>query len=315
MDTAVKTPRSLINDRRRMMRHRYIAYWTMLIPLVVYLIVFCYLPMAGVVMAFQNFRPVRGFFRSEWVGLENFQMVFQDSMFWSRLKNTVIISVSKILFTAPAPVVLALMLNEVRNKVFKRVVQTVVYMPRFISWVVLAAIIRALLDVQNGPFNTLMMALGLQSEPILYMGSKALFRPLLVITEIWKGVGWSTIIYLSALTSVSPTYYEAAELDGAGRFKKMWYITLPFIKPTFMIMIILSMGSILSAGFDQLYVLSNSAVLEVGDIIDTYVYRRGLAEQNFSYAAAVGLFKSVVSVILVSFANWLARKTENESLF
>lgn len=315
MDTAVKPGRSLKTDRRRMLRHRYIAYWTMLIPLVVYLIVFCYLPMAGVVMAFQNFRPVRGFFRSDWVGLENFQMVFQDRMFWSRLKNTVIISVSKILFTAPAPVVLALMLNEVRNKAFKRVVQTIVYMPRFISWVVLAAIIRALLDVQNGPVNTLMMALGLQSEPILYMGSKTLFRPLLVITEIWKGVGWSTIIYLSALTSVSPTYYEAAELDGAGRFKKMWYITLPFIKPTFMIMIILSMGSILSAGFDQLYVMSNSAVLEVGDIIDTYVYRRGLAEQNFSYAAAVGLFKSVVSVILVSLANWLARKTENESLF
>lgn len=294
---------------------KYGAFYTMLIPLMLFLIIFCYVPMGGVVMAFQDFRPVRGLFHSKWVGWENFRMVFEDSMFWSRLKNTVIISVAKIIFTAPAPIILALMLNEVRSNKFKRVIQTIVYMPRFISWVVLAAIVRALLNVQNGPVNNLLMSLGLIDEEILFMGSKKLFRSLLVITDVWKGMGWSSIIYLSAMTSINPQLYEAAQLDGAGRLQRMWHITLPMIKPTFMVLIILSMGSILSAGFDQVYAMSNNAVLEVGDIIDTYVYRRGLAEQNYSYAAAVGLFKSVVSVVLVCFTNWLARKTDNESLF
>lgn len=320
MNKALKTAeRSSLKENRRKglkyhIRH-YGVYYVMLIPLFFFLIVFCYIPMGGTVMAFQDFRPARGFLKSDWVGLENFIDVFSDSMFWSRLKNTVIISLLKIAFTAPAPIILALMLNEVRNKKFKRTVQTIVYMPRFISWVVVVSIIQALLDVQGGPINTLLMNLGLIDEPILFMGEKKLFRTLLVATEVWKTVGWSSIIYLSALTNINPTLYEAAELDGAGRFQKMRYITLPLLKPTFMILLILSMGSILSAGFDQVYAMANSAVLEVGDIIDTYVYRRGLAEQNFSYAAAVGLFKSVVSVVLVCGANWLARKTENETLF
>lgn len=303
------------NPRKQLFFSKYGAYYTMLIPLIGFLIVFCYLPMGGVVMAFQDFRPVRGLFRSDWVGWENFEMVFEDSMFWSRLGNTVIISVLKILFTAPAPIVLALMLNEVKNPAFKKTVQTIVYMPRFISWVILASIVRAILDVQNGPINNLLLAYGLIDEPVLFMGSKELFRGLLVATEVWKTMGWSSIIYLSAMTSISPQLYEAAELDGASRLQRMWHITLPLIKPTFMVLIIMSMGSILSAGFDQVYAMSNTAVLEVGDIIDTYVYRRGLAEQNYSYAAAVGLFKSVVSVVLVCFANWLAKKTDNETLY
>ena len=320
MKKTLKTPDSAVLENKgkksfRTHLQKYGAYYVMLIPLFIFLIVFCYVPMGGTVMAFQDFRPVRGFFKSDWVGWENFVEVFSDKMFWSRLKNTVIISVLKILFTAPAPIILALMLNEVRNTKFKRTVQTIVYMPRFISWVVVVSIIQALLDVQGGPINTLLMNLGIIDKPILFMGEKKLFRGILVATEVWKTVGWSSIIYLSALTNINPSYYEAAELDGASRFQKIWYITLPLIKPTFMILIILSMGSILSAGFDQIYAMSNSAVLEVGDIIDTYVYRRGLAEQNFSYAAAVGLFKSVVSVFLVCGANWLARKTENESLF
>ncbi len=301
--------------KRKLHLKRYGAYYMMLVPLLAFLIVFCYLPMGGAVMAFQDFRPVRGFLKSEWVGWENFRMVFQDKMFWSRLENTIIISVLKILFTAPAPILLALMLNEVKNKAFKRTVQTIVYMPRFISWVIIASIVQALLDVQNGPVNALLMKLGLIDEEILFMGSKKLFRGLLVATEVWKTVGWSSIIYLSAMTSISPQLYDAAELDGATRFQKMRHITLPLIKPTFMILIILSMGSILSAGFDQVYAMSNTAVLEVGDIIDTYVYRRGLAEANFSYAAAVGLFKSVVSVVLICSANYLAKKTNNESLY
>lgn len=303
------------NHRRQNVLTKYGAYYCMLIPLVVFLIVFCYVPMGGVVMAFQDFRPVRGIFRSKWVGWENFEMVFEDSMFWSRLENTVIISVLKILFTAPAPIILALLLNEVKNPAFKKTVQTIVYMPRFISWVILASIVRGILDVQNGPVNNLLLAYGFIDEPVLFMGSKELFRGLLVATEVWKTMGWSSIIYLSAMTSISPQLYEAAELDGAGRFQRMRHITLPLIKPTFMILIIMSMGSILSAGFDQVYAMSNTAVLEVGDIIDTYVYRRGLAEMNYSYAAAVGLFKSVVSVVLVCFANWLAKKTDNESLY
>lgn len=294
---------------------KYWPYYMMLLPMLVFLAVFCYLPMGGVVMAFQDFRPARGFFRSEWVGLENFIAIFTDKMFWEKLRNTVIISVVKIIFSAPAPIILALLLNEVKNRAFKRVVQTIVYLPKFVSWVVVASIVKALLDIQDGPINALLVSLGIFEEPQLLMGSKALFRPLLVITDIWKGVGWGSIVYLAAMTSINPEYYEAAVLDGANRFQKMWYITLPCIKPTFMILIILSMGSILSAGFDQVYVMGNSAVQEVGDIIDTYVYRKGLIDQDYSYAAAVGLFKSVVSILLVGGANWLANKTDNESLF
>lgn len=294
---------------------KYWPFYVMLIPMLVFLAVFCYLPMGGVVMAFQNFRPARGFLYSKWVGWENFQDIFGDKMFWEKLRNTVVISLLKIAFSAPAPIILALLLNEVKNRAFKRVVQTIVYLPKFVSWVVVASIVKALLDIQDGPINTLLVSLGLFEEPQLLMGSKALFRPLLVITDVWKGVGWGSIVYLAAMTSINPEYYEAAVLDGATRFQKMWYITLPCIKPTFMILIILSMGSILSAGFDQVYVMGNSVVLEVGDIIDTYVYRKGLIDQDYSYAAAVGLFKSVVSILLVGGANGLANKTDNESLF
>lgn len=310
-----KKPRRSRDDLSQSKLKKYLPYYLMLLPLVVFLIVFCYLPMGGVLMAFEDFRPARGLFRSEWVGLENFRKVFSDSMFWSRLKNTVIISITKLIFSAPAPIILALLLNEVKNKVFKRVIQTIVYLPKFISWVVVATIVQALLDVQDGPINSLLISLGILDESMLLMGSKELFRPLLVITDVWKGVGWGSIVYLAALTSISPEYYEAATLDGANRLQKMWYVTLPFLKPTFMILIILSMGSILSAGFDQVYVMSNSVVMEVGDIIDTYVYRKGLIDRDYGYAAAVGLFKSVVSVFLVGGANWLAKKTDNESLF
>lgn len=302
-------------DSRNYRLRKYLPYYLMLIPLVLFLIVFCYLPMCGVVMAFEDFRPARGIFKSDWVGFENFITVFSDGMFWSRLRNTVVISICKLIFSAPAPIILALLLNEVKNKAFKRTVQTIVYLPKFISWVVVATIVQALLDVQDGPINSLLISLGIIDESMLLMGSKELFRPLLVITDVWKGVGWGSIVYLAALTSISPEYYEAATIDGASRLQKMWYITLPFLKPTFMILIILSMGSILSAGFDQVYVMSNSVVLDVGDIIDTYVYRKGLIDRDYGYAAAVGLFKSVVSVFLVGGANWLAKKTDNESLF
>jgi putative aldouronate transport system permease protein len=294
---------------------KYKTFYLMILPLLVFMLIFCYLPMGGLVMAFQDFRPARGIFRSEFVGFENFIEVFTDKMFWERLRNTVCISVLKIIFTAPAPIILAMLINEVRNKSFKKAVQTIVYLPRFISWVVVATIVAALLDVQGGPVNTLLMRMGLLDEPMLFMGNKTLFWPLLVLTEIWKGVGWSSIIYLAALTSISPEYYEAATIDGANRLQKMWYITWPFLKPTFIILVILSMGSILSAGFDQVFVMANNAVMDVGDIIDTYVYRTGLASRRYGYAAAVGLFKSVVSLVLILGANTLARKTDNESLF
>jgi len=295
--------------------NKYKVYYLMILPMIIYLIIFSYLPMGGIIMAFQDFRVARGILRSEFIGLENFIDVFTDGMFWGRLRNTVIISVLKIIFTAPAPIILALLLNEVNNKLFKRTIQTIVYLPKFVSWVVVASIVSALLDIKDGPVNTVLVSLGIISEPMLLTGSKALFRPLLVITDIWKGVGWGSIIYLATLTSINPEYYEAATIDGANRLQKTWYITLPFIKPTFMILIILSMGSILSAGFDQVYVMANTVVMDVGDIIDTYVYRVGLASQRYGYASAVGLFKSVVSIMLVTGANWLARKTDNESLF
>ncbi len=280
----------------------------MMIPAIIFFIIFSYIPMAGVVIAFQDYKLGSPMFSGEWVGLKWFEMLFSGEDFITAIINTVTISGLKILFCFPAPIVLALMLNEVTNRIFKRSVQTVVYFPHFLSWAILGGLVFSIFSSTSG----IVELLGLEGSPLT---TPEYFRPLLVITSLWKGTGWNSIIYLAAITSVNPEYYESAKLDGANRFQQAIYITLPSIKTTIIIMLIMQMGNILSAGFDQIFILSNPTVYEVADIIDTYVYRLGINQAKFSLATAAGLFRSVVSTVMIVGANWLAHKLGEEGMW
>lgn len=281
---------------------------------VVLTVIYKILPIpAGILMAFQDFQPGLGFWKSEFVGLENFQKVFQLEESVSAIKNTLIIATHKILWNLVIAVVFALMLNEIQVSWFKRTVQTVTYLPYFLSWVVVAGILIDVLSPGNaasppGLLNNILMHLGIIEEPIYFLGSNTTFRSTMVISDIWKSFGYNAIIYLAALTGIDPTLYEAAAVDGAGRWKQTIHITLPGIAPFVALMTILSIGNILSAGFDQIINLYNPIVYETGDIIDTLVYRLGIGRQQYSLSAAIGLAKSIVSCILVLLGYKLADK-------
>lgn len=288
------------------------AYWVMVVPALIWMAAINIVPMFGIVMAFQDFTPGRGIFRSEFVGLENFRYMFQMKDVSQIFFNTIIIAVFKLILNVLVPVVFALLLNEMKNVVFKRSIQTIVYLPHFISWVVMGGI---LLDVFGlyGPVNGFFTSLGL--ERTAFFRSTSLFRPLVIGTDVWKEFGFNAVVYLAALTGISPSLYEAAAIDGAGRWKRMWHITLPGLKPVIVLMTILALGNILNAGFDQIYNLYNQAVYSTGDIIDTWVYRVGLNDMQFSLATAVGLLKSVAGFLLISVSYWIAYKKANYRIF
>jgi len=295
---------------KQIRRHPYL--YLMVLPAIVWFLIFCYAPMGGVVMAFQDFRPTRGFFRSKWAGWKHFELLFKDKIFWRAFENTLIISALKLLFGFTSPIVLAFLLNEIFNTKFKRVAQTILYLPHFLSWVIVAGILANLLG-SDGVVNTILNRMGIDS--INFMANPKNFRELLIITHVLKGLGWGSIIFIAAISGIDPTYYEAAIIDGAGRFRQAIYITLPLLMPTIIIMFILNIGSLVNAGFDQVFALYNSSVLSVGDIIDTYVYRAGLEEARHSFSAAAGLFKSVISMVLVVSTNAASRRITGESLF
>ncbi|WP_339224117.1 ABC transporter permease subunit [Paenibacillus sp. FSL W7-1279] len=276
----------------------------MLVPGMLYYLVFHYLPMYGVILAFKDFKITRGIIDSPWVGFEVFEKVFADGYFYTVLQNTLVISVYKLVFGFPVPIFFALLLSEISSMRFKKVVQTVSYLPHFISWVVLAGIFFTMFSLE-GPINTVMQWFGM--EPILYLADDRYFRTILVVTSIFQGFGWGSIIYFAAISGIDPQMYEAAVIDGAGRFKRMFYISIPMLAPVIAIMLILSMSGILDAGFDQIFNMYNPRVMEVSDIIDTYVYRKGLVEMNYSYATAVGLFKSLVALILIISVNRIVK--------
>lgn len=285
-----------------------------------FLFVFNYLPIAGIVMAFQNFYPGLGFFKSEWVGLDNFRTLFLHPDTWPAIRNTLIIAVGKIVGNLVIPVCFALMLNEVRNKLFKKSVQTITYLPYFLSWVVLSGILINFLSPGStaesaGFLNTLLIKLGVIEQPLYFLGDSGLFRGTMILSDIWKNFGFNTIVYLAALTGVDTTLYEAAAVDGAGRIKQTLHITLPGIAPFIALMTILSIGNVLSAGFDQIFNLYSPAVYSTGDIIDTLVYRWGMVNQQYSLSAAVGVFKSVVSMILIVGGYKLADKYAGYRVF
>lgn len=289
-----------------------ISYHLLMLPGMIFLIIFSYVPMAGILMAFQDFIPARGIFGSEWVGLENFKYMLTIPDGKQVLINTLAIAIGKMILGTIVPILFALMLNEIRATLFKKSVQTIVYLPNFLSWVVLTTVITSLFSL-DGPVNAVLIFFNI--EPIMFLASNTWFRPIIVLTDVWKNFGYGSIVYLAALTSIDPGLYEAASIDGATRLKQMIHITLPGILPTVILMAALSLGNILNAGFDQVFNLYNPIVYQTGDIIDTYVYRIGLKEMQYSLATAVGLLKSVVSFILIISANQLAKKLTNQKIF
>ena len=293
---------------KRFVKH----YYIMLIPALLWLFFFSIVPMFGIVMAFQDYNPGQGILHSKFVGLENFKYMFQMNDVKQVLCNTVVIAVGKIIGNIIFPLIFALLLNEFCNKRLKRPIQTIVYLPYFLSWVILAKIVLNIFGY-TGPINQLMEAFG--RNTINFFGEPSLFQPLVIGTDIWKGFGYNTVVYLAAILGVDQSLYEAAAADGAGRFKRIWHITLPGIRTTVALLAILSLGNVLNAGFDQIYNLYNPLVYSTGDIIDTWVYRAGLENLQYSLATAVGLFKSVISVILIVIGYKLADKFTGYKLF
>ncbi|MBO0995794.1 ABC transporter permease [Bacillus sp. SD088] len=280
--------------------------YLLFLPGALLLLVFKYFPLYGIIIAFKDFNIFSGVSGSEWVGFDHFIRLFQTPDFKQVLWNTLVISFYKLVASFVFPIILSLLLNEVRHMAFKRITQSVIYLPHFISWVVFVGIITAFLNPVDGLFNYVLKLFG--GAPIDFLGSADHFRAVLVSTDVYKGVGWGTIIYLAAISGVSPELYEAAIMDGANRFRRMWHITLPAIRPVIIILVILSLGGILNAGFQQIYLLYSPLVYDVGDVIDTYVYREGIQSANYSFATAAGLFQSVVAVILIVTANKIASK-------
>lgn len=295
----------------RYVENRYLFF--LLIPVLLYFGLFQYGPMYGIIIAFKDFYPLRGILGSPWVGLKHFQEVFTGMFFWDVFRNTVIISTYKFVLGFPAPIILAVLINEVRHMWFKKTVQTITYLPHFISWVVLAGLFIEFLSPSRGPINVLLQTLGM--KPVFFTGDPSYFRGVLVATDVWKEMGWGTIIYLAAMSGVDPELYDVADLDGAGRLRKILNITLPSITPVIVIMLIFSSGSIVNDDFDQIYNLLNNSVMQVGDVISTYVYREGLTKMNFSYATAVGLFKNVIAFGLVMLTNSIARRTSDYAIW
>ena len=283
----------------------------LLLPML-FLAVFSFAPLFGILMAFQDYIPAKGILQSRWVGLENFDFIFSLPSSRQIFANTIIISLGKLAAGIIVPVFFALLLNEIRVIAFKRTVQTIVYLPHFLSWVVLANVVSSILGF-DGPVNSLIQSMG--HDPILFLGSNVWFRPVIILSDCWKEFGYGSIIYLSALTSIDPGLYESASLDGASRLQKIFYITLPMLVPTIVLMMALNLGNILNAGFDQIFNLYNPLVYETGDIIDTYVYRIGLLDMQYSLATAVGLIKSVIGFVLIMSSNLVSRKLVSRSIF
>ncbi|SDW96411.1 putative aldouronate transport system permease protein [Paenibacillus sp. CF384] len=281
----------------------------MVLPALVFLFVFSYIPLYGLLTAFQDYDMFKGFFASPWVGFKHFRIFFESPEFGEVLSNTIWISVLKLLVCFPAPIVLALMLNEVKNMYFKRIVQTISYLPHFFSWVIVAGFVSSMLAVDNGSLNMALEKLNLIDEPINFLSLPEYFWTILISANVWKEIGFASIVYLAAIAGVDPTLYEAAAMDGASRFKQVFLVTLPSIRPIIIIFMILAVGNILNAGFEDILLLAISPTLaEVANVVDTYVYRVGFKNSRYSYATAVGLLKSVINLGLLIAANAIARR-------
>ncbi|MBO9609744.1 MAG: sugar ABC transporter permease [Paenibacillaceae bacterium] len=282
-------------------------------PGIVYFVIFKYLPMWGVLIAFQDYQVFRGFLHSDWVGLKHFERFFTDSAFWMLFRNTLLLAVYNLVFFFPMPIFIALLLHGIGKKLFKRTVQTIIYIPHFISWVVVVGIAYIFFTTEGGVVNDWLAALG--GEKVNFLVSENWFRTMVVSEVIWKETGWGTIIFLAALAGVDPQLYEAADIDGANRFRQLVHITLPAIRSTIVILFILRLGTFLDTGFEQIFLMLNPLNRQVGEVFDTYVYSVGIQQGHFSYSTSVGLFKSFVALALVLGANYLAKKFGEEGVY
>lgn len=294
---------------------RFWPAYVMILPVIVWYLIFAYLPMGGLVIAFKKFSVIKGIADSPWVGFDNFIKLFRTPSFLQSVKNTLIISGLNLLICFPIPIIFAILLNEIKQLRFKKFVQTVSYLPHFISWSVVGGMVYMILSPSTGVVSSVVRALG--GTPQNYIGLKEYFRPIVVGTGIWKSMGWSAIIYVAAITSVDEQLYEAARLDGAGRFRRIWHVTLPGIRAIIAIQLILTVGQILNVSFDQIFILITDMTLEVGETIDYYIYRTGLgSSNNFSLATASGMFKSVIGLVLVLGTNYISKKlTDGEGIW
>ncbi len=286
--------------------------YLIVLPVLIYFLLFCYKPMYGIIIAFKDYRPALGISASPWAGLKHFKTFFSDVNFWRVMRNTLRISISTIIFSFPAPILLALMINEVRNTKFKKMVQTVTYLPHFVAIVIICGMIRQFC-LSDGLFNIIIEAFGGKASSLLQ--KPELFTPIYVLSDIWQEVGWGSIIYLAAISGIDQDQYEAARVDGAGRMKQILHITLPGIMPTVITLLILRMGSILGVGYEKILLLYNPTTYSTADVISTYVYRTGLIGAQWSYSTAVGLFNSVVNVIVLVTANAISKKYTENGLF
>ncbi|WP_328589307.1 ABC transporter permease [Litchfieldia alkalitelluris] len=298
----------LVSDLKR---DRYL--YLLILPGLLFFIIFKYVPMWGIIISFQDYSPYLGVLKSEWVGFAHFQRFFTNPDFIILFRNTMMISLLNLVFFFPIPIILAILLNEVRSQVFKRSIQSIVYLPHFLSWVIIAGISFLLLSESGGIVNMMMEKLGFSRFD--FLTNESTFWYLLVGQNIWKETGWGTIIFLAAVAGVNPALYEAAKMDGASRVRQIWHITLPGIRNVIIVLFILRLGNIMDVGFEQVFLMMNGAVSQVADVFETYVYRNGIQSGQFSYTTAVGLFKSVIGLALVVLANWLAKLFGEEGIY
>lgn len=302
----------LPRKKRRFNWKRDLPLWGLILPAMIYVLLFRYKSFLGIQIAFKDFRITRNMWSCDWVGLKNFDKLFSNPMFLTVLENTVTISLMKILLGFPAPIIVALMLNEVRSSAYKRTLQTVMYLPHFLSWVVVGSLVFMFFAPDSGVLSQVWKSL--TGNPITIMNDPGQFRYLLVFSDIWKSVGWGTIVYMAGLTGIDAQLYEAATIDGATRWQQTWYVTLPCLMPTIMTMLVLRMGGILNAGFDQIFVLQNDLVYRVSEVIDTYVYRISFGQNQYAVGTAADLFQSVMGLIFVLTANKISARFDQEVL-
>ncbi|UQZ83732.1 putative multiple-sugar transport system permease YteP [Paenibacillus konkukensis] len=308
---AVESAKTNSDLVKRLIRNRYM--YMMVVPGLVYFLIFKYLPMYGLIISFQDYMPYKGITGSDWVGLKHFEKLFTDSEFWNIFRNTLVLFLYNIVFYFPVPIILAVMLNEVASEFFKRLVQTIVYVPHFLSWVIIVSISYVMLTMDGGIINELLVYFGLSK--VNFLLDSAWFHPMYIAQVVWREAGWGTIVYLAAIASIDPQLYEAARMDGAGRFRQIWHITLPSIRSVIVVLLILRIGNVLDLSFEHVYLLLNSMNRPIAEILDTYVYTVGLKQGQFSFSTAVGFFKSFVGLFLVIMSNKLAKKFGEEGIY
>ena len=297
-------------------RRSILADWqlyVMFLPAAILLVIFAYVPMYGLVLAFKDFNPLKGVLGSEWVGLEHFQTIVEDEYFYKVLGNTVWLNILNLIFGFPVPIILAILLNEVKNKFFKRTIQTLSYLPHFISWVIVAGILINILSIEDGIVNEIIKFFG--GDPVNFFGNPDNFLAMLVVSDIWKGAGWGTIIYFAAISNISPELYEAAMIDGAGRFRRILAIVIPALGPAISINLIFRVSDLLASNFNQIFNLYNPVVYETADVVNTYIYRIGITDGNYGVSTALGLLFSVVSLVLILVTNKIIRKCGGEGIW